>query len=277
VQGQGAQPPEALSPEQLRARRVWAVVAETPGALPDHLRAGWRAAGIRLLDRTEYIERRLNRVDLETLPANWLDHAAALRRAPLEAAVRRGCDILAALALLAFTLPLLLVTALAVRLDSPGPVFYRQQRVGLGGRLFTLTKFRSMGVDAEAGGGARWAIQQDPRVTRVGRYLRLSRIDELPQLLGVLRGDLALIGPRPERPAFVEQLGRVIPHYHERHLVKPGITGWAQVKFPYGASVEDARMKLAYDLYYVRRRSLFLDLLIVIATIRVVLFQEGAR
>ena len=174
------------------------------------------------------------------------------------------------------TLPLLLLTALAIKLDSPGPVFYRQERVGRDGRVFMLFKFRSMVVDAEKG-GARWATKHDTRVTRVGRFIRLTRIDEIPQVLNVLRGDMAFVGPRPERPAFVRQLAEQIPHYHDRAVVRPGITGWAQVNYPYGASVEDARMKLAYDLYYVRRRSLFLDLLILVATVRVVLFQEGSR
>jgi lipopolysaccharide/colanic/teichoic acid biosynthesis glycosyltransferase len=171
----------------------------------------------------------------------------------------------------------MLVTMLAIRLDGPGPIFYRQERIGLGNRPFTLFKFRSMVVDAERGGAPKWATRSDPRVTRVGRFLRLTRIDEIPQVLNVLRGDMSIVGPRPERPAFVEQLAAVIPHYNDRAVVKPGITGWAQVSFPYGASVEDARTKLEYDLYYVRRRSLFLDLLILLATVRVVLFQEGAR
>ena len=140
-----------------------------------------------------------------------------------------------------------------------------------------LIKFRSMRIDAEAAGQAVWASRQDPRVTRIGRIIRRARIDEIPQVFNVLKGDMAFVGPRPERPAFVEELRREIPHYDDRAVVKPGITGWAQVNYPYGASVEDARMKLAYDLYYVKRRSLFLDFLILIATVRVVLFQEGSR
>jgi lipopolysaccharide/colanic/teichoic acid biosynthesis glycosyltransferase len=171
----------------------------------------------------------------------------------------------------------MLATMLLIKIDSRGPIFYRQERIGLHGRPFSLIKFRSMVVDAEVGGVARWASRQDPRVTRIGRLIRLTRIDELPQILNVLRGDMAFVGPRPERPSFVEELGRIIPHYDDRACVKPGITGWAQVNYPYGASVEDARMKLAYDLYYISRRSLFLDLLILIATVRVVLLQEGAR
>ena len=195
----------------------------------------------------------------------------------LEVSLRRSLDILVSAGVLLLALPVMLLAAVAIKLDSPGPVFYRQERVGRGGRGFMLLKFRSMVVDAEQAGAPQWATQRDPRVTRIGRFMRLTRIDELPQVLNVLRGDMAFVGPRPERPAFVETLGRVIPHFHDRAQVKPGITGWAQVNYPYGASVEDSRMKLAYDLYYVKRRSLFLDLLILIATVRVVLFQEGSR
>jgi exopolysaccharide biosynthesis polyprenyl glycosylphosphotransferase len=193
-----------------------------------------------------------------------------------DAAARRMADIVLGLALLVFTLPLMVLMAVLIRIDSPGPALYRQERVGLYGRPFTLLKFRSMRTDAEARGPV-WAAQRDPRVTRVGQFIRLTRIDELPQLLNVLRGEMSFIGPRPERPHFVEQLERVLPFYRDRALVKPGLTGWAQVNYPYGASVEDARAKLSYDLYYVKHRSLLLDLMILIATVRVVLFQRGAR
>jgi exopolysaccharide biosynthesis polyprenyl glycosylphosphotransferase len=216
-------------------------------------------------------------VDLDGLDEGWLATARATCEGRFRGAAHRALDVAGALALLLLTLPVLLLAALAVKLDSPGPVFYRQERVGRGGRPFLLVKFRSMVVDAEAGGAPRWASEQDPRVTRVGRVLRLTRVDEVPQVLNVLRGDMALVGPRPERPAFVEQLGRLIPHYHDRACVKPGITGWAQVNHPYGASVEDARRKLAYDLHYVQRRGLRLDLRILLATVRVVLLQQGAR
>jgi len=264
----------ALSPARLRAGRVWAVVAEDAATLTSPVRAALSGAGVRLLDKTEFLERRLGRVDLLRLPQDWTPEHREKR---VEAALRRGFDVALSLALIVITLPVLLLASLAIRLDSPGPVLYRQERVGRGGRVFSLLKFRSMVVDAEAGGAPRWATQRDPRVTRVGRLLRLTRVDEIPQVLNVLRGDMAFVGPRPERPAFVEQLARAIPHYDDRALVKPGITGWAQVNYPYGASVEDARMKLTYDLYYLRRRSLFLDLLILVATVRVVLFQEGSR
>lgn len=265
-----------LNPGWLRAHSLWAIVAPR-GTDDAALRRHCREIGLRLLTEDEFLECRLNRVACESLPQDWLTTARCARPGRIEAAFRRGFDILVALLLLLFTLPVMLVTAALIAAERNGPIFYRQERSGLHRRSFYLYKFRSMVVDAEAGGTPRWATAGDPRVTRIGRWLRLTRIDELPQLLNVLRGDMSIVGPRPERPGFVEQLGGIIPHYHDRSSVKPGITGWAQVNYPYGASVEDARMKLAYDLYYVARRSLFLDLLILVATVRVVLFQEGAR
>jgi exopolysaccharide biosynthesis polyprenyl glycosylphosphotransferase len=267
---------EAFSPAALRARRIWGVIVGDPAAVPGERIAAWKAAGLRVLTTDEFAEQRTTRVDLSLLRPGWLEGQGS-GGGWLQDVLRRGLDIAGSLCLLLFTLPLLLVTAAAIRLDSPGPVLYRQERVGRGGRVFTLYKFRSMRVDAEAAGAPRWASRRDDRVTRVGRLIRLTRIDEIPQALNVLAGDMSLVGPRPERPAFVEQLSRAIPHYDDRAVVRPGITGWAQVNYPYGASVEDARMKLAYDLYYVKHRSLFLDLLILVATVRVVLFQEGSR
>jgi exopolysaccharide biosynthesis polyprenyl glycosylphosphotransferase len=268
---------ELLDPRRLRAMGIWAVVAEDGLAVPPAFRAAAARSGLRVFSVAELAERQLARLDIENLPAGWLTRSSAATERPLEAGLRRAFDIVLSLLLLGATLPLLLLTAIAIRLESPGPVFYRQARVGRDNRVFDLLKFRSMVADAEAGGAPVWAQRRDPRVTRVGRIIRLTRIDEIPQVINVLRGEMAFVGPRPERPTFVEQLGRQIPHYHDRAAVKPGITGWAQVNYPYGASVEDARMKLAYDLYYVQRRSLFLDLLILVATVRVVLFQEGSR
>lgn len=174
-------------------------------------------------------------------------------------------------------LPLMVLTAAAIAADSPGPVFYSQIRVGRLGKPFKLYKFRSMAADAEAGGDPRWARKNDSRITRVGRFIRATRIDELPQLVNVLAGDMSMVGPRPERPHFVEQLSRTIPLYPQRTYVKPGLTGWAQVNFPYAASIEDAREKLSYDLYYAKNQSVALDAIILLSTIRVVLFREGAR
>ena len=187
------------------------------------------------------------------------------------------CDLLVPFVLIALTLPIMVIVTLAIRCDSPGPVFYRQERVGLGGRRFNLLKFRSMIEDAEPEGRPVWAAQNDNRVTRVGRFIRRMRIDELPQLFNVLRGEMSMVGPRPERPYFVDQLTEIIPFFAERHSVKPGVTGWAQIKYPYGASIEDARKKLAYDLYYLKSRSITLDLLILLSTVRVVILQQGAR
>ena len=169
------------------------------------------------------------------------------------------------------------LTAILIKLESPGAVIYRQERVGRAGRPFTVLKFRSMRNDAEKDGIARWASVGDPRVTRIGRLIRRTRIDELPQLLNVLRGEMSFVGPRPERPNFVGQLKEQIPFYDLRHSVKPGVTGWAQVRYSYGASVEEARTKLQFDLYYVKNHSLFLDVLILFETVRVIMFREGAH
>jgi len=252
-----------------------AVVADAPLTLPEAERARLRSLRIPLWSTARFQERALGRIDLDNLPAEWAA-AQAARRFRASDAIRRAMDLALAALLITVTLPVIVMTAIAIRLESPGPILYRQQRVGLHGRVFTLFKFRSMRADAERA-GAVWASQNDPRVTRVGRFIRRFRIDEIPQVLNVLRGEMAFVGPRPERPEFVARLAAAIPHYEARALVKPGITGWAQVNYPYGASIEDARMKLAYDLYYVGRRSLFLDLVILVATVRVVLFQEGSR
>ncbi|QYU67753.1 exopolysaccharide biosynthesis polyprenyl glycosylphosphotransferase [Leptolyngbya sp. 15MV] len=266
-----------LDPKALRAERVWAVVTACPRALPPATVEALESAGVRVMAEADLRERELARVDIEALPAGWLAGARAVREGMFERAMRRVLDVVCCVGLVAVTLPVIIVAAVAIRIDSPGPIFYRQARVGRGNRVFQCYKFRSMRTDAEVAGQAVWASKDDKRVTRVGRWLRLTRIDEIPQVINVLRGDMHFVGPRPERPEFVEKLGLQIAHYHDRAAVKPGITGWAQVNYPYGASIEDARMKLSYDLYYVRRRSLFLDLLILVSTVRVILFQEGAR
>lgn len=213
----------------------------------------------------------------EVLPKNWLRGTRALRQGALERILHRSLDIFASLALLLVTLPLLLLVALAIKLDSRGPIFYHQERLGRHHRSFHILKFRSMTVDAERPGKAVWAAVRDSRVTRVGRFIRLTRIDEIPQVINILRGEMAFVGPRPERPVFVQELISAIPHYADRAAVRPGLTGWAQVKHPYGASIEEARGKLSYDLWYIRGRSLWMDLRIILATVRVVLQQAGAR
>jgi exopolysaccharide biosynthesis polyprenyl glycosylphosphotransferase len=190
---------------------------------------------------------------------------------------KRVVDITASLVLMVAAVPAMVLTAVAIVIESGFPIFYVQERVGRGGRLFRIVKFRSMCVDAEADGKARWAQAGDSRITRVGRFIRKTRIDELPQLWNVLNGDMSLIGPRPERPSFVAELTRDIPFYNARHSVKPGVTGWAQVRYTYGASREDAKRKLEYDLFYVKNHGLLLDVLILVETVRVVLRGEGAR
>ena len=271
--------PATLSPDGLRAQRIWGVVlaGECGGTVSTTALLDSKLRGARVLSGTTFCERYLARIDLDAINPDWFLAAEGFSSGRVSAAAKRVCDLLVSLILLVVTLPVMLVTALLIRLESPGPILYRQQRIGLHGKPFTLLKFRSMTVDAEQGGKPLWAQQHDPRVTRVGRYIRPMRIDELPQLLNVLAGQMSMIGPRPERPHFVAQLARIIPFYEERSHVKPGITGWAQVNYPYGASVEDAREKLAYDLYYVKNRGLLFDLLILLSTIRVILLREGAR
>lgn len=261
---------------ELRATEI-VVAADDRRGLPLSELLQCRAAGIRVVDYLDFIERETKTVDLAALQPGWLIFSDGFKGSRPAKACKRCFDVVLSLAVLLFALPLMLLTAVLIVLDSPGPVLYRQERVGLGGRIFVLFKFRSMRVDAEKDGAPRWALTADPRVTRVGSIIRKLRIDELPQLLNVLRGEMSFVGPRPERPAFVADLTKQLPFYAERHCVKPGITGWAQINFPYGASLDDARKKLSYDLYYVKNHGLFLDMLIVLHTIRVILWADGAR
>ena len=234
--------------------------------------------GLNVVDMRGLYERLAARVPVDLIADEWLllEDGFNLNVNGTMRRLKRFFDIVFALTLLICTLPLLLLTALVVRLDSPGPVLYRQKRVGLHGKEFTVYKIRSMRLDAETG-GAVWAGKQDPRVTRVGRFLRKTRIDELPQLINVLKGEMSVIGPRPERPEFVRELAEKLPYYDVRHTVKPGITGWAQVCYPYGASLEDSRYKLEYDLFYIKHLSALLEAKIILKTIGVILFPKGAR
>ncbi len=244
--------------------------------LPDLLRV--KTAGVRVNEISSFFERETGRVDLATVNPSWFifsDGFTAGQR--VSKAAKRLFDFAASIVVLVATLPLVLLAAIAIRLDSKGPVFYRQMRVGLYGEPYRIIKLRSMRTDAEVDGTAIWAAENDPRITRVGRILRQTRIDELPQLWNVLKGEMSFVGPRPERPEFVADLEAQIPYYAERHMVKPGLTGWAQVNYPYGASVEDARAKLEYDLYYAKNYTPFLDVVILLQTLRVVLWPEGAR
>ena len=268
-----------LTPEILRRDQVWGLVVASDLAhrLPASLLLQCRLNGIRVLDEGSFWEREAGCIDVEGAHPGWLLSGDGFRQGRFEALFKRLSDLLIATVLILLTLPLLVVVALLIKLESRGPVLYRQERVGRCGRPFVLFKFRSMCRDAEPDGAPVWAAPRDSRVTRVGRFIRFTRIDELPQLWNVLRGEMSIVGPRPERPYFVERLSVAIPLYAERHFVKPGITGWAQINAPYGASFDDAREKLRYDLYYIKNRSLFFDLRILISTIRVVLLQEGAR
>lgn len=245
--------------------------------LPVEMLLRCRMQGIRVTDESSFIERATGRVDLEALRPSWLIFADGFHCGRMEAWAKRVLDLGFSLGLLAAMAPLLLVIAVTIKLDSPGPVFYRQRRVGLQGRAFSILKFRTMREDAESDGRARWATLGDDRITRVGSVLRRTRFDELPQLWNVLRGEMSVVGPRPERPEFVAELAERIPFYRERHQIRPGITGWAQISCSYGASEEDARLKLSYDLYYLKNRSFSFDLLILVRTVGTVLFGEGAR
>lgn len=232
--------------------------------------------GVRVTDYHTFWEGEAGELDLDELPPSWLIFSDGFRMDWVRLAIKRALDIAVSAAFLVFTLPITIPAAVAIRLTSRGPVFFRQERVGLHGRTFNVLKFRTMRQDAEKN-GPQWAKVGDSRVTAVGSFLRKSRIDEIPQVINVLTGDMSFIGPRPERPVFVNALTQKIPYYPERHQVKPGITGWAQINYPYGASEEDARRKLAFDLYYLKNGGLFLDLVILVQTVRVILWHEGSR
>jgi len=238
-----------------------------------------RLAGIEVTDLPDFLEREAGKVRLDVLNPSWLIFGEGFTRNRLSAAMQRTLDISAGLVILMLAWPLMLLAIIAIKIEDGWrqPVLYRQTRVGRDGEHFQILKFRSMRVDAESDGQARWAQVGDARVTRVGGFMRRTRIDELPQILNVLRGDMSIVGPRPERPEFVENLSDTIPYFLERHAVKPGLTGWAQLCFSYGASAEDAAEKLQYDLYYVKNHSLVFDLVIIIQTIEVVLWRKGSR
>jgi len=247
------------------------------GAMPLRELLDCKLLGVKVLDLASHFEQTLGQIRLDSLRAGWLIFGDGFRQGWGRTAVKRVFDIVCALILIVLTLPIMLITALLIIFEGGFPVFYRQERVGLNGRLFNVIKFRSMGTDAEKDGKPRWATGNDSRVTRVGRFIRKTRIDELPQLISVLKGDMSLVGPRPERPFFVDQLTRDIPFYAVRHSVKPGVTGWAQVRYHYGASVEDSAEKLQYDLYYVKNHTLFLDVVVLFETVGVVLTGKGAQ
>lgn len=238
-----------------------------------------RLDGVEVTDVVTFLEREAGKVRLDVLNPSWIIFSEGFSRGRLHAAAERVLDVAASLFLLGLTWPVMLLTAIAIKIEDGlrAPAFYRQRRVGERGRVFELLKFRSMRVDAEADGSPRWATRGDSRVTRVGTFIRKVRIDELPQVFNVLRGDMSFVGPRPERPEFVREFEARIPFYRERHTIKPGITGWAQICYPYGSSERDAIEKLQYDLYYVKNHSVLFYLVILLLTVEVIVWGKGAR
>jgi len=247
------------------------------GGLPADQLLECKLAGIDIIDLPSFFERETGQIQLESLNPSWMIFSDGFSHGSVKDVMKRMFDITASTLLLLITLPIMFITTMLIWLESGSPILYRQERVGEYGRSFNVLKFRSMRVDAERDGVPQWAKKQDDRVTRIGRVIRKMRIDELPQVFNVLRGDMSFVGPRPERPYFVNELTNQIPYYPSRHTVKPGITGWAQIRYSYGATTEDAVQKLQYDLYYVKNHSLFLDLVILLQTAQVILFGKGAR
>ncbi|HLI67240.1 MAG TPA: TIGR03013 family XrtA/PEP-CTERM system glycosyltransferase [Caulobacteraceae bacterium] len=262
--------------QALKADEIVVAVEEKRG-LPVHELLECKLKGIEVIDGLTFWEREAGLVDFSNVGAGWLTFSTGFVLDQPRRVLKRILDFVVGVGFLVAVLPLVLVVAAAIKLESPGPVFYRQDRVGLNGKVFRVWKFRSMRSDAEKDGVPRWAGANDDRVTRIGRFIRKVRIDEIPQIINVLAGDMSFIGPRPERPFFVDDLRKHIPYYDLRHRVRPGITGWAQVNYHYGASIEDAKRKFAYDLYYVKKNDLLLDCAILVQTVRVILYAQGGR
>lgn len=256
---------------------VVALTERRAGSMPLRQLLDCKLTGVKVYDLATHFEKRLGQIRLDFVNAGWLIFSDGFNQGSWRTGVKRVFDILISVLLLLLAAPVMAFTALLIKLDSKGPVFYKQVRTGQDNADFMVMKFRSMRTDAEQDGKPRWATREDNRVTKVGAIIRKLRIDELPQLINVLRGEMSLVGPRPERPYFVEQLTQQIPYFAVRHSVKPGVTGWAQVRYHYGATVEDSAEKLQYDLYYVKNHSLFLDLVVLFETIGVVLTGKGAR
>lgn len=264
--------------ERFRVNEVIVAVREQRGgALPMNDLLECRINGVSVCDLSGFYERMRGEVPVDSLKASWLIYGEGFEQSAVRRFIKRGFDVVAAVTLLILALPVILLAMLAIAADDGMPILFTQQRAGRGGRTFNILKLRTMRKDAEGDGIARWAAAGDARVTRVGRILRKLRVDELPQLINVLNGDMSLVGPRPERPTFVEQLREKVRFYDVRHCVKPGLTGWAQIRYPYGSSIDDAQRKLQFDLFYVKNNSLVLDVLILAETVRVVLFGEGAQ
>lgn len=260
-----------------RTDMVVVSLSERRGTFPVNEMLSCKMSGIKVMDAPSFYEQVMGKLLLENINPSWFIFSEGFRFTRVLLIGKRISDLLLSAVGLIICSPILPFIALAVKISSPGPIFFKQLRVGEREKPFVLYKFRTMGQDAEKSSGAVWAQKDDPRVTTVGKFLRVSRLDEIPQMYNVLRGDMSFVGPRPERPEFVEKLKEIIPYYSKRHFVKPGITGWAQVKYPYGASVDDAIEKLRYDLYYIKNLSLALEIIIVLETIKVVLFGRGGR
>jgi len=260
-----------------KADKIVVSLTERRGVFPFQEVMACKLAGVEVMDAASFYEHVTGKLFLEGINPSWIIFSDGFKVGRMRKIMKRGMDILFAIFGILLTIPFLPLIAIAIKLDSSGPIFYRQERVGEKEKNFYLYKFRTMRADAECATGAVWAQKNDPRVTRLGAFFRMCRVDELPQFFNILRGDMSMVGPRPERPEFVETLKKQIHYYSERHFVKPGVTGWAQVRYPYGACVEDALEKLRYDLYYIKNISLAFDLMIIMETIQVVLFRRGAR
>jgi sugar transferase (PEP-CTERM system associated) len=262
---------------QARIDHVVIALDDSRGKLPFDELLRCKFSGVKIEDGLSFYERITGKVHLDALKPSWMIFSDGFGRPRITAVFKRVCDVVGSLVGLSLVAPLGLAIAALIKLDSPGPILYRQERVGEGGRPFTLLKFRSMRQDAEAATGPVWATDGDGRATRLGKWLRKFRLDELPQMINVLRGDMSFVGPRPERPCFVEDLKNAIPYYGLRHAVKPGITGWAQVRYRYGSNVRDTVAKLQYDLYYIKNMSVLFDATILVQTVRTVVLGQGAR
>jgi sugar transferase (PEP-CTERM system associated) len=260
-----------------KVHRVIVAMPDRRGTIPMQELLDLRMQGVKVEEATSWLEKISGKIEVENLSPSWLVFGEGFRRSNVFILVRRALSIAISLVGLIFALPLIPLIMLAIRFDSKGSVFYTQTRVGKNGRHFKVVKFRTMRQDAEAANGPQWAGNGDPRVTRVGKFLRASRLDEIPQLWCVLKGDMAFVGPRPERPELIELFSKDIPYYGVRHMVRPGLTGWAQVKYKYGSTVEDMREKLQYDLFYIKNASIGLDLLIMFLTVKTVLWGRGAQ
>jgi sugar transferase (PEP-CTERM system associated) len=263
--------------KQLHATRIVVAMGDRRGKLPVDVLLSLKCRGLQVQDGAEVYEAITGKVPIESIRSGWLLFSPGCHASQFHLAYKRMASVIVSIIGLVLSLPLIPLVILVIKLTSPGPVFYRQRRVGRDDVVFNCYKFRTMCANAEADTGPTWATDDDPRITRIGRFLRQSRMDEIPQLWNVLRGDMSLVGPRPERPEFVETLNKEIPYYHLRHTIRPGITGWAQIRYKYGSSIEDSKEKLRYDLFYIKNMSAGLDLLVLLHTFKVIILGRGAN